>query len=134
MTNCGIEPNVISYDAAIVACFVAKQYSEALSLGRQGRKGGLYPIFPIRSSLIWDLHSLPLAVACTLLTDSLLQVLHERSFEEPSVRNIAIVTGKGLGSGTDGPVLRSAVPKFLQETSGPKILLDGENEGRFHLT
>ena len=134
MTKNGIEPDLISYSAAIEACFVAQKYSEALSLCRRAQRSGLYPVFPVRRSLIWHLHSLSLAVACTLLTDSLLQVVREESFDEPSFRNIAVITGRGLGSGPYGPVLRSGVPRFLQETSGPEIVFDGKNEGRFHLT
>ena len=119
MTNSGIEPNVISYSAAIKACVVAEQYVEALSLGRRGRKGGLYPIFLTQSSLVWDLHSLPLAVACALLIDSLLQVLREGSFEEPSFTNIAVVTGKGLEVALAdrfyGPRLQSFCRKRLDQ-------------------
>ena len=94
----------------------------------------VHPIFAIRDSPLWDLHDLPLAVACILLTDSLLQVLREKTFNEPSFREIVVVTGKGLGSGPDGPVLRTGVPQFLRDTFGPEILLVERNEGRFHLS
>ena len=53
---------------------------------------------------------------------------------ELSFETIVVVTGKGLRSGVEGPVLRPGVPRFLRNTFGPEISADEKNEGSFFLT
>ena len=88
----------------------------------------------MQNSPIWDLHELRLSAACILVADSLLKVLKQDTSEELSVERIIVVTGKGLRSDGEGPILRSGVPDFLRKTFGPEIALDERNAGRFHLT
>ena len=130
MANCGIEPEVISYNAAIEACFGSEKYSEALSLVRRALETGHYPIFWKQKSPKWDLHGFPFAVACMLIVESLIKTTQD-SLANALIGDIIIVTGKGLGSGNEGPVLRTKVPEFFREVQGPILEPVEGNEGRF---
>ena len=92
------------------------------------------PVFVLSKSREWDLHDRSLAAACMLLADSLMLVAEQRLFEKSNFVDIIVVTGRGLGSGPTGPVLRAGVPNFLRKMSGPEISLVKGNNGRFLIT
>ena len=69
-----------------------------------------------------------------LLADSLMCVVEQGFFEKSNFEEIVVVTGKGLGSGSKGPVLQTSVPNFLRKLSGPEIALVEGNTGRFLIT
>ena len=123
--------DVISYSAAVEACFSSERFSEALRLTHQAQETGLFPFFASNEALKWDLHGHPLAQACMLLADSLMCVVEQGFFEKSNFEEIVVVTGKGLGSGSKGPVLQTGVPNFLRKLSGPEITLVEDNTGRF---
>ena len=75
-----------------------------------------------------DLHSCSAATACTALSCH----LQDLRAKPPQV-DLVVVTGKGLGSGDDGPVLKHATRAHLAEIGGPKITEDPKNDGRFML-
>ena len=114
---------------------IVGRHSDALCLVRRAQDARLFPTFARQNSRTWDLHSFSLAVASMLLADSLLTVAKQ---EVPKIsskfESIVVVTGKGLGSGPEGPVLREGVPQFLRETFGPEIVFDERNEGIFLLS
>ena len=120
-----------SFSAAISACFNAERFSEALRLARRSQEKGFYPNFLKYKSAKWDLHDLQLATACMLLADALLVIGLTGSHKSSSFREIVVVTGKGLRSGSEGPVLRDKVPQFLQERLGLETTPVEENTGRF---
>jgi pentatricopeptide repeat protein len=125
MEERGIQPNVISYNTLIQCSFAVKTFGEALSIVKCGQKAGLYPHFCLED-VGWDLHGFSLAVACMLLVDALLYLVCSESS-----RDLVIVTGQGRGSGPEGPILKSGVPRFLQEQLGLETLPVANNPGCF---
>ena len=91
--------------------------------------------FILSLPLVRYLHDCTLALGCMPIAEWLLEVLKQAmtSLELP-FESIVVVTGKGLGSGAEGPVLRPGVPHFLRKTFGPEISPDEKNEGAFFLT
>jgi pentatricopeptide repeat protein len=134
MQSRGIDPNEITYNATIAACFNAERYSEALNLASRAQEQRCFPNFTNPKLSILDLHGLSLASSCMVVVDSLLSAIDIKRHERSAVRDITIVTGKGIGSGPDGPVLVSGVPQFLRDCSGPEITLVEANEGCFVIT
>ena len=62
---------------------------------------------------------------------NLIAVVQREAYKEPSFEAITVVTGKGLRSGPEGPVLQTGVPRFLQEKHGPEVMSVEGNMGRF---
>ena len=77
-----------------------------------------------------DLHGCSVAVARTILRCFLQDV---QSGALQVAGDLTVVTGKGLGSGADGPVLGRAARAFLSENSGPRLTEVPSNTGRFVL-
>ena len=75
-----------------------------------------------------DLHGLSEAVACTALSCHL-----EDLRATPPQSDLVVVTGKGLGSGDGGPILKDATRAHLVAVGGPKITEVPKNDGRFML-
>ena len=75
-----------------------------------------------------DLHECSAAVACTVLSCHLQDLR-----ATPPQADLVVVTGKGLGSGDDGPVLKHATRAHLAEIGGPKITEVPSNDGCFML-
>ena len=133
MRNNGIQSDVISYKTIIGVCFNSCKYKEALELLQEGQSNGHFPKFSQQRSGTWDLHGFPLSVSCMLLYEALQFLVETKSQDPLSFRQIIVVTGKGLGSGPEGPVLQRGVPNFLTEISGPKITRIEGNDGAFLL-
>ena len=133
MKTHGIEPNIINYSAIIGACFNSRKYEEAFKQLQEGQSNGRFPKFAQQRSSIWDLHGFSLPVSCMLLYEALKVLLETKSHDPSSLIQMTVITGKGLGSGTEGPVLQRGVPNFLAEISGPKITRIEGNNGAFHL-
>ena len=51
----------------------------------------------------------------------------------PPQADVTVITGKGLGSGDDGPVLKHATRAHLAAIGGPKVTEVPENDGCFKL-
>jgi len=134
MRDHDIEPDVITYNAVIAACFASKRFSIALKIAKFAQGKGHYHMLAEEKSLEWDLHDLQLAVSCMLIADSLLSIVRMRTIESSPFQDITVITGKGLGSGPEGPVLVTGVPRFLSVFSGPQITSIEGNEGRFLIT
>mmetsp|Transcript_22492 Transcript_22492/g.46687 ORF Transcript_22492/g.46687 Transcript_22492/m.46687 type:complete len:165 (-) Transcript_22492:1882-2376(-) len=138
MKERGLEPNVVTYNAAIKVCFDAGMYADALEKTREAVSKELFPSFRLVSSGVpkWDLHGLSEATSCMLLADAFLSIIDfSGKHESPSFKDIIVVTGKGLNTdGPDGPVLRERVPKFLHEVAGLVTSPVEGNEGRFIIT
>lgn len=81
-----------------------------------------------------DLHSYTLPVACMLLSDALISIIRRGYASQPYAEDIVVITGKGQNSGANGPVLKSHVPKFLEESQGPEITVMEGNKGYFLIT
>jgi len=69
-----------------------------------------------------------------VLADSLLTIVRKHRLDSSPFKDIGVITGKGLGSGLDGPVLVTGVPQFLSDFSGPRTTRVKGNEGRFLIT
>jgi pentatricopeptide repeat protein len=134
MDSHGIIPDVVSYNTAIKACFDYKRYSEALRLVRKAQECDLYPNFLEEGRTIWDLHDLPFASACMLLSDSLLTMTLIEHHHAASSGDITVITGKGNRSGPGGPVLQTEIPLFLQGKLGLETHPVEENTGRLLVT
>ena len=65
-----------------------------------------------------------------LIVESLIKTTQD-SLANALIGDIIIVTGKGLGSGNEGPVLRTKIPEFMREVQGPILEPVEGNEGRF---
>ena len=137
MKGRGLELNVITYNAGIKACFDAGMYADALKKTREAISKDLFPVFPVIPSQLtnWDLHLLTDATSCMLLSDALLSIIDSGVHDSPCVKNIIVVTGKGLNTEhPDGPILKEKVPKFLHEVAGLVTSAVEGNEGRFLIT
>ena len=69
-----------------------------------------------------------------LIADALMEMVQLELFKSKSFRTVTIITGKGLGSGSEGPVLQAQVPLFLKHNFGPDISPVRGNDGRFRIT
>jgi pentatricopeptide repeat protein len=130
MKERGIEPNAYTYNATIEALYAGLQHNECCRLYREATQSGLYAhVWP--HSLKMDLHGCSAAIACTVLGCYLQDIaaapLHT------GIDTITVVTGKGLGSGADGPVLTHTTRAFLTDILGPTVTAVPTNEGRFLL-
>jgi len=129
MIDRGVEPNVISCSAAITACFACEKFGAAVRVMKIAQHEGLLP--RLTRGKKWDLHDHTLADSCTLSSDALFRVaLH---FSDEMVTDIIVVTGKGHGSGPDGPVLKIKVLLSLEEILGIQVSPDERNGGCFWL-
>ena len=77
MVDRGIKPDTIANSTVIEVCFQNEQCAEALSVVRGTRiqNADHFPTFWKQQSLCWDLRKFPLALACTVLADSLVGLI-----------------------------------------------------------
>ena len=144
MKKAGINPDDAAYIAITKACFDSNRYPETLELVREA--ADLHLLVNGRSVCInmsmengqpkWDLHDLSEAMACMLLADALLSLVHSSNERmSPKYQDVIVVTGKGLNTeDPNGPVLREKVPVFLNDIAGLETTVVGGNEGRFLIT
>jgi len=132
MEERGVKADEYCFSSAIDVCFNNAKYGEALRLVRLSQAEGYYPSFSVHDgSRKLDLHGFPLASACMLLSDALLAaIVSEKS---KGFQDIVVITGKGRGSGTEGPVLQSGVPDFLHKILKLATTAVQDNEGRLLL-
>jgi len=134
MQSRGTEPTEVTYSAAITACFNRGRYREACDLFEGAQRKGHYPNFALQATAEWDLHGFDLPESCMLLAQALISAMQSKSYELPSFGDIVVITGKGHGSGPEGPVLQKYVPRFLRDCSGPEITRIEGNDGAFAIS
>jgi pentatricopeptide repeat protein len=110
MDTKGIQPNVISYSSVLECLFALKDYEQIFRIIDKAHKVKCLPQFTV-SYPIWDLHGLTLAVCCSLVLYSLLATDSEN---DKLSSDIILVTGKGKGSGPEGPVLKVGATIFFK--------------------
>lgn len=69
-----------------------------------------------------------------VLADTLLIARLSNSWESSELQNIHVITGKGLGSGASGPVLKDQIPLLLKEVLGLQTTSVDGNSGRIQLS
>ena len=100
---------------------IARDTPEGLALARMLRESNLHPSFAKQKSSKLDLRNLPLTLSWFLLVDYLvMMVIESETFKSPEFKDIQVVTGRGLGSGPDGSVLKTEATQFLRQYSGPE--------------
>ena len=124
-----VEPDVVTYRATIEALDAAAQHDECCRVYREARRAGHYASVSPRPSEM-DLHDCSAAVARTILRCFLQDV---QAGVSRAAGDVTVVTGKGLGSGAEGPVLGHAARAFLSESGGPRVTEVPGNAGRFVL-
>ena len=147
----GVEPDAITYQSVLEACFRRGCYSDTLRLLRLvcGHEKTV-PTCTEEHALTWDLHDLSLATSCMLVSAALLATTKNaktRFFKRrrqqqqppaaaaPVTLDVRIITGRGLHSDPNkGPVLQSGVRSFLQTHFGPTTVNVKGNDGCFMVT
>ena len=133
MQEAGLKPDGVTYSAITKACFNSKHYSEALLKTREAADLDIKmkKNRPLRIGVstenglpTWELHALPEAIACMLLSEALLNLVASNAGPTLYFQDITINTGKGQ-------VLRERVPAFLSDIAGLDITAIEGNEGRF---
>jgi DNA-nicking Smr family endonuclease len=135
----GIVPDAITYAAAVEALHAALQHGDCCRLYREAVQKGhfayLWPMLSKRDRLSCTA-KLDLHVCSAALANTVLRCFLEDTLAAPATRRggtIRVVTGKGLGSGEDGPVLAHSTRAFLVATNGPTITEVPNNAGCFLL-
>jgi len=132
----GLEPNVITYSAAIEALPVS-ELGKARDVLKKAIAEGYFQVW--KSERTFDLHlgrihhSATASVANALLYPTLCE------YAEGSRRiqgDLEVVTGRGRGSGKNGPILPTSTRTFLMEVIDPPLEIrnDPKNTGKFMVT
>ena len=130
----GMKADKMLIDTVLQTCFSKQVYTNTLTLTREAIRIGMYKPFPLGtagSMCIWDLHNTIEMDACFLLVEAFDRAAVHAS--QGVVRDVVIITGKGLGS-KDEPVLRRKIPAFLSDVIGLKVTRLKDNEGRLLIT
>lgn len=131
----GMKADRMLIDTMLQVCFSNQIYTNTLKLTREAISLGMYKPFPLGaagSMCIWDLHNTIEMDACFLLAEAFDRAAAHAS--EGVVRDVVVITGKGLGSKNNVPVLRRKIPSFLSDTIGLKVTKLKDNEGRLLIT
>ena len=131
----GMKADRMLIDTMLQTCFSKQVYTNSLTLTREAIRIGMYKPFPLGttgSMCIWDLHNTIEMDACFLLAEAFDRAALHAS--QGVVRDVVIITGKGLGSKNNTPVLRRKIPLFLSDTLGLKVTRLKDNEGRLLVT
>ena len=131
----GMKADRMLIDTMLQTCFSNQVYTNILALTREAISIGMYKPFPLGtagSMCVWDLHNTIEMDACFLLAEAFDRAAVHAA--QGVVRDVVIVTGKGLGSKNNAPVLRRKIPPFLRDTIGLKVTRLKDNEGRLLIT
>eukprot|EP00622_Pseudochattonella_farcimen_P001389 FR736071.1.p1 GENE.FR736071.1~~FR736071.1.p1 ORF type:complete len:180 (+),score=12.88 FR736071.1:2-541(+) len=161
MTRRGIEPNVITYNAAISACEKGVKWERALDLLDEMTRRGIAPNVISYSAVLEAMPPTEVPQAGDILKQAIADGhyrvwtaedeldLHECSaavarvilwhtlmeYVEGSreVADLVVVTGQGHGSGSGGPILPTSTREFLMGEMAPALEIREvpSNPGRF---
>ena len=115
----GMKADRMLIDTMLQTCFSKQVYTNILTLTRVAIRIGMYKPFPLGtagSMCMWDLHNTIEMDACFLLAEAFDRAAVHAS--QGVVRDVVIVTGKGLGS-KNAPVLRYALTSDSNSSADP---------------
>eukprot|EP00397_Hematodinium_sp_SG-2012_P068636 GEMP01112613.1.p1 GENE.GEMP01112613.1~~GEMP01112613.1.p1 ORF type:complete len:163 (-),score=30.57 GEMP01112613.1:190-618(-) len=131
MKDRGIRPDVIAYNAAIVACKRSDQHILASELYREAYDCKLYNHWkPSLDHPLIDFHEYP-----SLVAKAALRVIMDELKSNPMEQDLVLIVGQGYHSDGD-PKLKTAMLNMLSNGFTPPLVgtVQGANAGRIRVS
>eukprot|EP00397_Hematodinium_sp_SG-2012_P060663 GEMP01079291.1.p1 GENE.GEMP01079291.1~~GEMP01079291.1.p1 ORF type:complete len:172 (-),score=41.26 GEMP01079291.1:571-1026(-) len=131
MKDRGIRPDVIAYNAAIVACKRSDQHILASELYREAYDCKLYNHWkPSLDHPLIDFHEYP-----SLVAKAALRVIMDDIKSNPMKKDLILIVGQGIHSDGD-PKLKPALLKMLSTEFSPPLVgtVLADNAGRIRVS